>query len=54
VPGRTYRVQYKNGIDNPDWTELQGDVVATSATGAKLDSAAQTTAARFYRVMALR
>ena len=54
VPGRTYRVQYKNGIDDPDWTELQGDVVATSATGAKLDSAAQTTAARFYRVMALR
>ena len=53
VPGRTYRVQYKNGIEDPDWKELQGDVVATSATGARLDGATQTAAARFYRVMAV-
>jgi Tol biopolymer transport system component len=52
VPGRAYRVQYKNGIADPDWKELPGDVVATSANAIKLDSAPET-AARFYRVMFL-
>ena len=53
VSGRTYRVQYKNGIEDPDWTDLQGDVVATSATGARLDNTTGAVAKRFYRVMAL-
>jgi Tol biopolymer transport system component len=53
VPGRTYRVQYKNRIDDTDWIELQGDVVATSTTGLKLDGATETAAIRFYRVLAL-
>jgi Tol biopolymer transport system component len=52
VPGRTYRVQYKNGIEDPDWTELQGEVVATGATGAKLDGTALAAVTRFYRVLA--
>ncbi|HKI71304.1 MAG TPA: hypothetical protein VKA81_02930 [Verrucomicrobiae bacterium] len=53
VPGRTYRVQYKDGIEDPKWTDLPGDVVATSATGVKLDSSTQAAAKRFYRVMVL-
>jgi len=52
VPGRTYRVEYKDGIEDPNWTELPGEVVATSATGAKLDATTKTTAKRFYRVVA--
>ena len=52
VPGRTYRVEYKNEMSDPDWKELEGDVVVTSTTGAKLDSTTQTAAARFYHVMA--
>ena len=53
VPGRTYRVQYKNGIEDQDWTDLPGDVVAASATGLKLDSTTQAAVKRFYRVMVL-
>jgi len=53
VPGRTYRVQYKDGIDDPNWNDLPGDVFATGATATKLEAAAQTAAKRFYRVKAL-
>jgi len=53
VPGRTYRVQYKNEIEDADWAELEGDVVARSATGARLDDTPQTVPKRFYRVMAV-
>jgi len=42
----------KDRIEDPDWTELPGDVIATGATGAKLDATTQTTAKRFYRVVA--
>ena len=53
VPGRTYRVQYKDGIDDPNWNDVPGDVFATGATATKLEVAAQTAAKRFYRVKAL-
>ncbi len=53
VPGRTYRVQYKDGLEEADWSDLPGDIVATSATGAKLDSTIQIAASRFYRVKAV-
>src|SRR6266545_4807679 len=53
VPGLTYRVQYKDGLEEADWSDLPGDIVATSATGAKLDSTIQIAASRFYRVKAV-
>ncbi|HYV27843.1 MAG TPA: hypothetical protein VFA77_09940, partial [Candidatus Eisenbacteria bacterium] len=54
VPGRTYRVEFKNRIEDPNWTELPGEVIPTSTTGAKLDSSTQTAEKRFYRVVSLR
>jgi Tol biopolymer transport system component len=53
IPGRPYRVQYKEGLEQQSWTDLAGDVVATSSTGVKVDSTASTAAQRFYRIMAL-
>jgi hypothetical protein len=50
IPGRTYRVEFKDHLNAPTWTTLGADLTATGSqilvTGT-LASAAQ----RFYRVM---
>src|SRR5207244_9334622 len=30
VPGRTYRVQFKDSVSDPQWTDLSGDITATT------------------------
>jgi Tol biopolymer transport system component len=50
VPGRTYRVQYKMDLAQPDWTDLAGTVIATSSTASKGDPAVDSPI-RFYRVL---
>jgi hypothetical protein len=47
-PGRIYRVQYKTSLGSVSWTDLPGDVTATSTTATRTD--AVTGAQRFYRV----
>lgn len=50
VSGRTYRLQFKNSLDEINWSNVPGDVTATSITAVKLDSTATNPKARFYRV----
>lgn len=50
VPGKTYRVQYKNSLADAGWNDLPGDVTATGATVTKIDSTAAGTIHRYYRV----
>ena len=50
VPGRTYRVQFKDRVDAP-WNDLPGDVTASGETASKTDSTAGASLARFYRAM---
>jgi hypothetical protein len=50
VPGKQYRVQFKNSLSDSAWTDISGDVTATGSTAAKVDNT-QSAAARFYRVM---
>ena len=52
--GSTYRVQYKNNLSDPAWTDVPGDVAAVGATVEKEDSSAITTGQRFYRIQLLR
>lgn len=52
VPGRTYRVQFKDRVDAP-WTDLPGDVTASGETASKTDSTAGASLARFYRAVLL-
>jgi uncharacterized delta-60 repeat protein len=54
VPGTLNRVQYKSRLDDPIWTDLPGDVVASEPTGLidKLD-AHYAGRQRFYRVLLL-
>jgi hypothetical protein len=53
IPGLTYRIQYKNNLNDPAWTDLPGDVQATNTIALKLDAPASTNVSRFYRIIAL-
>jgi autotransporter-associated beta strand protein len=50
IAGQTYRVQFKNNIDDPSWTDLSPDVTAGGSTASTTDT---TTSQRFYRVATL-
>ncbi len=50
VPGRTYRVQFKDAVEAP-WTDLPGEVTATGDTASKTDTTAGASLARFYRAV---
>ena len=53
IPGLTYRIQYKNNLNDPAWTDLPGDVQATNTIALKLDAPASTNVSRFYRIITL-
>ncbi|HEV2694424.1 MAG TPA: hypothetical protein VG347_16140 [Verrucomicrobiae bacterium] len=53
IAGLTYRVQFKNNLTDPAWSDLPGDILASNNVALKLDSAAVTNTTRFYRIIAL-
>ena len=53
TPGKVYRVQFKTHLSESEWTDLSGDVSATSATATKIDETTSASAQRFYRVIKL-
>jgi hypothetical protein len=52
INGRTYRLEYKTALSDPEWTALGQDVTATDATVSATDKGASTSQ-RFYRVVLL-
>jgi hypothetical protein len=50
VPGKIYRVQFKDDIGNAGWTALDGDVTAVGTTATKTDTTASGNGHRYYRV----
>lgn len=50
IPGRDYRVQYKDRVTDPNWSELPFVVTAATTTGHFVDNTASGVAQRFYRV----
>ncbi len=52
--GSTYRVQCCNGLQNPAWTALVGDVTATGDVARKKDPTSPQVERRFYRILELR
>jgi hypothetical protein len=52
TPGRKYRIQFKAGLDEPVWTELDPEVTAVADTAAQVDDTGGDQQ-RFYRVLAL-
>jgi hypothetical protein len=49
--GRTYRVQYKNDLAEPEWSNLPGDVNASGNGASKTDTTVDGFDQRFYRVI---
>ena len=52
-PGRTYRVQYKDSLEQLNWTDVPGDVLAAEALSQKLHAHPATNTQRFYQVIGL-
>lgn len=52
IPGKTYRLQYKNDLSDPAWMDVPGDVTASNSLAFKNDSSASP-ARRFYRILVL-
>src|SRR5439155_290654 len=50
TPGKTYRVQFKENLNDAGWTYLAGQVLATGTTASLYDDAPAATH-RFYRVV---
>jgi hypothetical protein len=53
LPGKVYRVQFKSRLQDAEWTDLEGDVAADSATASKTDASAGSEPQRLYRVVRL-
>ena len=52
IIGKTYRVQFKDAIDEP-WADLSGDITGVGRGAIKVDAAVIVHPARFYRVLLL-
>jgi serine/threonine protein kinase len=50
APGRTYRVQFKAGITDAEWSELPHLVTAAGTTASAADASSAGDSHRFYRV----
>ncbi len=50
VPGKTYRLVYKNSLNDLNWTPVPGDIPAGSTTALKSDTSAAGQPARLYQV----
>lgn len=53
VSGRTYRIQFKNTMNDLGWNDLPGDVSATNTTALKMDATMFGQPERYYRVQVL-
>jgi hypothetical protein len=50
IAGSRYRVQFKDNLAQPDWSDLPGEVLATGETATRTDSLGPRQ--RFYRLRA--
>src|SRR5206468_3014507 len=51
TPGSTYRVLYKNTLDDPEWTDASGDITAASDKTSWTDETPQDVTSRFYCIL---
>lgn len=53
IPGRSYRVEFKNTVAVPGWTTIGAAMTAANLTASLVDSTIGTNSLRFYRVRIL-
>jgi YD repeat-containing protein len=51
VPGKYYRIQFKDSLKAASWTDLPGEVPATGPTATKTDATLPRETERYYRVV---
>ena len=51
IVGRIYRLQFKDSLNDPDWTDLDSDITADSAVLSKADTMTVARRERYYRVL---
>jgi len=51
VPGQIYKVQFKNTLEDAEWTDLPGAFVVSGGTASLTDPTAAAQSRRFYRVV---
>ncbi len=51
VPGKKYRVQFKEALSDSAWNNLAGDETATDSIAFKQDASTGATPQRYYRVL---
>ena len=51
IVGRIYRLQFKDSLNDPDWTDLDSDITADSAVLSKADTMTAARRERYYRVL---
>ena len=53
VPGKSYKLQFKNALDDANWQELPSTVTADATTATAQDATAAGLRNRYYRVRVL-
>ena len=53
IPGKTYRVDYKNSLNDPAWQPLGGDRPAGVMTRITITDTLAGRAQKFYRIVQL-
>jgi Tol biopolymer transport system component len=51
TPGKTYRIQFKNSLEDAEWTDLPGPVTATGSMASLIDDSAGAATHRYYRAI---
>ena len=51
TPGSTYRVLYKNTLEDPEWTDASGDITADDFTTSWNDLTTEEVPSRYYCVL---
>ena len=51
APGRIYRIQYQNDLNEPTWTDLAGTITISGSAGYFRDQTTGAVSERFYRVI---
>jgi hypothetical protein len=54
IPGRSYRVEFKDDLEWTGWTTISGQVQSNGSTSWIDDPSAASTSRRFYRIVAVR
>lgn len=53
IPGETYRVACQESLLGSSWSNLPGDITATSSVASKVDDSTNIVSQRFYRILRL-